>query len=105
MLVVVLGWVLFDFTRLADMGAYFGDLFSWRNGLVSADAFATLMTHLPLFALAVVFSLPTARRAFEAWKNKRFWRVLEPVLGVLALVLCIACLVSSTYNPFLYFRF
>ncbi len=105
LLFVVLGWVLFDFTRLADMGAYFADLFSWRNGLCSGDALALLLTHLPLFAFAVVFSAPAARKVFEALKAKPAYRVLEPVLGVLALVLCIACLVSSTYNPFLYFRF
>ena len=66
---------------------------------------AAFWTNVPLFALSVVFSASTARRVFEACKHKRAYRVLEPVLGVLALVLCIACLVSSTYNPFLYFRF
>ena len=105
LLFVVLGWVLFDFTRLSEMGAYFADLFSWHNGFANGDALALAVTHLPLFALSVVFSASTARRAFEAWKHKRAYRVLEPVLGVVALVLCIACLVSSTYNPFLYFRF
>ncbi len=105
LLVVVLGWVLFDFTRLSDMGAFFGDLFSLHNGFADADALALLMTHLPLFGFAAVFSAPTARKAFEALKAKPAWRVLEPVLGVLALVLCVASLVSSTYNPFLYFRF
>jgi alginate O-acetyltransferase complex protein AlgI len=105
LLVVVLGWVLFDFTGHSDMGAFFGDLFSLHNGFADADALALLMTHLPLFGFAAVFSAPTARKAFEALKAKPAWRVLEPVLGVLALVLCVASLVSSTYNPFLYFRF
>ena len=41
----------------------------------------------------------------ERCKEKRVYRVLEPVIGAAAFVLCIASLVSSTYNPFLYFRF
>ena len=105
LLFVVLGWVLFDFTRLGDMGAYFSDLFSWHNGFANADAVTLAVTHLPLFLFAVLFSAPTARKAFEAWKSRRVYRALEPAIGVLALILCIACLVSSTYNPFLYFRF
>ena len=102
---VVLGWVLFDFTKLRDMGAYFVNLFTAQNGLLTNDGLSLFVRHLPLFAFAVVFSVPTARRAFAALKEKRYYRVLEPVLGVLAFLLCIASLVSSTYNPFLYFRF
>ncbi len=102
---VVLGWVLFDFTHLRDMGAYFANLFTPQNGLLTSDGLALLISHLPLFVCAVVFSAPTARKAFERWKSHRVYLVLEPVLGVAALVLCIASLVSSTYNPFLYFRF
>ncbi len=105
MLCVVLGWVLFDFTKLQEMGAYFANLFTAQHSLFSADAITLLLTHLPLFVFAVVFSVPTARSVFERAKNKRVYRVLEPVLGAAAFVLCIASLVSSTYNPFLYFRF
>ena len=102
---VVLGWVLFDFTRLSDMGAYFANLFTLQNGLLTSDGLALLLSHLPLFAFAVVFSAPTARKAFERCKSHRVYRTLEPALGLAALVLCVASLVSSTYNPFLYFRF
>ena len=102
---VVLGWVIFDFTRLRDMGAYFTSLFTGGNGLVSGDALALFAAHLPLLAVSAVFSVPTARAVFSRMKEKRVWRVLEPVLGVLAFALCVASLVSSTYNPFLYFRF
>ncbi len=105
MLCVVLGWVLFDFTKLQEMGAYFSNLFTAQHSLYSADAVTLLLTHLPLFIFAVVFSVPTARTVFTRCKETRVYRVLEPVIGAAAFVLCIASLVSSTYNPFLYFRF
>ncbi len=105
MLCVVLGWVLFDFTKLQEMGAYFANLFTAQHSLYSADAVTLLLTHLPLFIFAVVFSVPTARTVFTRCKDTRVYRVLEPVIGAAAFVLCIASLVSSTYNPFLYFRF
>ncbi len=105
MLCVVLGWVLFDFTKLQEMGAYFANLFTAQHSLYSADAVTLLLTHLLLFIFAVVFSVPTARTVFTRCKETRVYRVLEPVVGAAAFVLCIASLVSSTYNPFLYFRF
>ncbi|MBQ7598613.1 MAG: MBOAT family protein [Clostridia bacterium] len=104
-LLVVLGWVLFDFTALGDMGAYFSSMFTAKNGLTTPDALALLMTHLPLLLCAAIFSAPTARRAFTSLKDRRAYRVLEPLAGAAAFVLCTASLVSSTYNPFLYFRF
>ncbi len=102
---VVLGWVIFDFTSTGDMGAYLVSLFTAGNGLISGDALALLVNHLPLLAVSAVFSAPTARAVFTRLRGKRFFRLAEPVLGVLAFVLCVASLVSSTYNPFLYFRF
>ena len=104
-LLVVLGWVLFDFSALGDMGAYFSSMFTAKNGLLSPDALSLLMTHLPLLVCAAIFSLPTARRAFTSLKDRGAYRVLEPLAGAAAFVLCVASLVSSTYNPFLYFRF
>ena len=102
---VVLGWVIFDFTRLQDMGAYLSTMFTAENGLCSGDTLALLVTHLPLLALSAILSLSTARTAFDRLHKRRGWCAAEPILGAAAFALCVASLVSSTYNPFLYFRF
>ena len=105
LLCVILGWVLFDFTHLQEMGAYFKNMFTAQNGLSSPESVAALMTHLPLFLIAAVCCFPVFRKAFEALKSRRAYRVLEPAVGLAVCLLCVASLVSSTYNPFLYFRF
>ena len=105
LLCVILGWVLFDFTRLGDMGRYFTNLFTAQNGLWSAASLDLLVHHLPLLVLSAAFCLPLARTVFTRLKNKRVYAVLEPLCAAAAFTLCVASLVSSTYNPFLYFRF
>ena len=102
---VLLGWVLFEFTDVREMGAYFAALFAGGQGLASGDAIALLITHLPLLAVSAVLSAPTARAVFGRLHEKRAYRLLEPVAAVAAFALCVASLVSSAYNPFLYFRF
>ena len=52
-------------------------------------------------AAVCLLELPSAARAVSALALRRETRLLM----LAALVLCTAYLVSSTYNPFLYFRF
>ena len=105
LLLVALGWVLFEFSRLQDMGAFFAALFTCSNGFVDADTLSLLARHLPLFACAAALSAPTARAVFARLRDKRLYRAAEPFAAVAAFALCVASLVSSAYNPFLYFRF
>ena len=54
--------------------------------------------------VAIIGCTPFAKKLFlKLTKYNLYW--LRPVLAFLVLVVCIAYLVDSTYNPFLYFRF
>jgi hypothetical protein len=48
---------------------------------------------------------PLCRRLIEKVFSVKGGWVLETAAVVLILALCVASLVSSSYNPFLYFRF
>ena len=60
-----------------------------------------------LFFLAVlcVACTPLPKRLFDKLYQKQGVKIAVTVLCPLALVLCTAYLVDSSYNPFLYFRF
>ena len=102
---VALGWMLFQFTDVHELGNFFTDLFAFQNFGASADATYQILSHLPLLIIGFVACLPVARNLFEKWKDKKGFIVLESILIICALVLCTSALVTSTYNPFLYFRF
>ncbi len=105
LLLVMLGWVIFDFTDTGSMFAYFRGLFSLRNGLISSEAAYWAKAFLPLLIVSVVACLPFGRMLYEKVTVMRYGWIAESLLVLLVMILCTAALVSSTYNPFIYFRF
>ncbi len=106
LVLIVLGWVLFNSPSLAHASGYLAALFrapDTAQGI--GQALYYLRQYLPEWCCCVLFSLPAApwlRRRFEA----RAW--YAPAVTAAALVLFLLSLlsvVSSSFNPFIYFRF
>lgn len=108
LLAVAVGWVFFAFTDFGAMGAYLGRMFGAAGaGLGSAGA--DIIGYLPLFAAALLASLPAGARWYARRTASGRCAVLlsaaETVVLLLILLLSTAALISQSYNPFLYFRF
>ena len=55
--------------------------------------------------LGVLLSMPIAKAISAKFEGKLVYRVARDALCCLLFVLCTARVVSSTFNPFIYFRF
>ena len=107
MVIVTLGWVLFDRTDPKALGIAMQSLFSWRatNWLVIAQYHTDALPYALMVPFAVLLSFPVFKRVQE-YLNARVWGIA--VLNVLCLVLlvvCVASLITESFNPFIYFRF
>jgi len=102
---IVIGWVIFDFTDLSAMGQYLVSMFTLTDGWIGGDAAVYVAAYLPLMLVGAFASLPLGKRWFLALSSKKGGVILETVACAVILFLCIASLVSDSYNPFLYFRF
>lgn len=110
MLVVVLGFVLFDASSVSQAFASLSAMFGF-SGLpfTSGETLYYLKSYGLLLAAAAVGATPLAQKLFSAAQDtalaRRLWNAAEPV-GLLALlVVCTGFLVDGSFNPFLYFRF
>jgi alginate O-acetyltransferase complex protein AlgI len=105
MLIVMVGWVIFQLDDLGAVGAYLAAMFGMgKAGLgTSADLFY-LTSYGVTFVIGILSCTPAGTRLFARLPEKAR-AVLTPVLIVLVLVISTAYLVDATYNPFLYFRF
>jgi alginate O-acetyltransferase complex protein AlgI len=73
--------------------------------ITSADVWDLVRSGVLMFIM-VFAALPVGRRAFWNVYEKRKWMHYASSVGcVVMLLVCIAYLVDSTFNPFLYFRF
>lgn len=108
MLIVVVGWVLFEFENLSSGIDYIKVMFGVKGtGFLNGDSVYYLYTNALLFVLLFIFSTPLAKNAANAARrklDKRTW-IAEPAAVFILILISTAYLVSQTYNPFLYFRF
>ncbi len=102
---IVVGWAIFDFTDMGQMGEFFSCLFTLENGIVTVRALGIILSWLPTVLISIFACLPLGSRLWHKLDDKKIKPVLDAVIIALGMILCIASLVSSSYNPFLYFRF
>lgn len=103
---VVIGWVLFRSDSIADAVIYLRAMFG-LNGNPFCDTVAAswLSQYKLTLALGVFFSTPLLKNAFQKWKNNNACNVIKAFGLIAVFVLSVASLVSSAYNPFIYFNF
>lgn len=111
MFVVLVGWMIFYFEDFSAMKSAFSVAFGASgNAFTDPVMNAMIINNIPFIIIAAIACAPIAKlvKAGVA-KLKQRVPVTEPifntVFNVVMLVLCVASLAGSTYNPFLYFRF
>ena len=102
---IVLGWVIFYFTDLSEMGAFFISLFSFGGPVVGESAGALILSYLPMLLVAALASTPLGAWLYGKVKETAFDPALKTAYCTVVMTLSTALLVSQSYNPFLYFRF
>ena len=110
LLIVVLGFVLFNARDLTQAGEDLACMFGL--GGLPATSFVTLYylrSYGLLFILGFIGSTPLVKNAtnrlLEAKKTQTWASILEPAVLIALLLICTAYLVDGSFNPFLYFRF
>ena len=105
---ILTGWVFFFSPSLPGAFRYLGAMFGsgGRPG-TDPEGLYLLVSNLLLFVISAVCCTPAVHRIFSRAFRKRGWMKIAFQCGVCVLLffLCIARLVTETYNPFLYFRF
>lgn len=102
---IILGWAIFDFTDMSTLGEFFTRLFTVKYGIISNYASGLILSWLPTLLVGIFACLPIGAKLWHKLDNTKIKPVLTGILTAFALILCTASLVSSSYNPFLYFRF
>ena len=104
-IICVFGWVLFYFEDIGEMGAFILRLFGSDGIAADANIKAVIFSYIPLLTAALLFSTPLPKKLYKMIKNPVAVGILDNALCILVMVICTAELVSSDYNPFLYFKF
>lgn len=103
--IIIIGWGLFYFTDVGQLGEFMVDLFNFGNGICGDQAFNLIMSNLPMLIIAAVASTPLATMLYTRFEHTLFMWIPETLYCMGVLAVSTASLVNQSYNPFLYFRF
>lgn len=107
--VVMIGWVIFSIEDIGKMSMYLGKLFEFSPGTnaVIIPAFWPILVIALLFAFLPAFSIGQRMQHFVFDRNKYSMRVHGTflLLAVILFVFSSSAVISSGFNPFIYFRF
>ena len=95
----LIGWAIFYITDLPTLGNFIITLFSFTPDARFGYYFGSYIVSI---VIGILCSTPLTTKFYDKFKDNNF--VMIPLLTVIML-LSIAYLVDSTYNPFIYFRF
>jgi alginate O-acetyltransferase complex protein AlgI len=106
LLVVVVGFVLFNATDVHQAFSDIGGMFGFGNvPAVTAQTVYYLKSYALVLIFALVGATPLVKNLAGKLENTKIGAVLEPILLILLLLVCTGYLVDGSFNPFLYFRF
>jgi alginate O-acetyltransferase complex protein AlgI len=110
LLIVVLGFVLFNATDIAQAGGDIAGMFGFAGvPFINSETIYYLTSYGLLFVLSIIGATPFIRniavKLSTNQKTKTFSAIAEPIVLLILLVVCSAYLIDGSFNPFLYFRF
>ena len=106
LLVVVLGFVLFNAADLHQALSDIGGMFGFAGvPMVTGHTLYCLRSYGVLLIAAFIGATPLVRDLASKVYEKPIGKILEPLVLIALLLVCTAYLVDGSFNPFLYFRF
>ena len=104
---VMLGWVLFDTSTIAQAFSYMGRMFHFGSNFYDSYTVYILVNFGLLFIVAIIGStdLPKKLAVKLADKVPAVGNYGSVILMAVLMLLSTAYLVNASYNPFLYFNF
>ena len=104
-LILIVGWALFAITDFAQLGIFINRLFVptfLSNDLPAVGATYYLRNYVVSLVIGCWFSTSASSKLYSKLRERQG---LKYFILIGLFLLCVAYLVDSTYNPFLYFRF
>ena len=105
---VVIGWVLFFISSFGQAADYIRVMFgAGAHGFADRESMYLLTSNLILWLILIFGSTPLVHFRYEHMLRTKKWNttIINSVVYAALFIVCIAYLVTETYNPFLYFRF
>jgi len=107
-IIVVISFVIFNITDFQSMITFLKGMIGLNTKLINAESLYFFKNSIILLVIALIGMsklLPNKIKKIKKGKLSRQMDILEIIYIFTIFILSIACILSSTFNPFIYFRF
>ena len=101
---ILIGWVIFNFTDFDMMINYFGLMFN-NPVIIDNISLYFIRDNIVLIIISIIVCLPVRLSRLNPFVINKKFEYLMPLIILGTLIICVAFIYESSYNPFLYFRF
>ncbi len=107
LVIVITGFTIFAIDDFNFLGQYLNVMFLNSNGIFIDNNFIfDLINYGIILITGIIISTPIYKWFNDTNKpSSTIYKLLCIILYIISFILCVAYLVNSSYNPFLYFRF
>ena len=106
MVFVIIGWVIFRSTDLADAILYIKAMFGiGAKGFMDKAVWAYISQNWIYYVFALIGCAPIVSWIDKKLENSKAWQVVYAIGVVGALVVSVSFISNNAYNPFIYFNF
>ncbi len=104
MVLVLIGWVLFASSNMSGAVSYISAMFGGNGAGFIDDSFIyNISSYKVLLIVSLIAMMPWPKKI---WDKHVKGKMIYTLIGIaIVMIICVAYLVDSSYNPFLYFRF
>ncbi|MEG2539111.1 MAG: MBOAT family O-acyltransferase, partial [Clostridium sp.] len=103
LLLVLIGFVIFEIDSLTGIKEYVGAMFINTNFIDSVGLYY-LTSYGVVILIGCILATPLVKIIAQKIKDSKV-NIIIPIVQLALFIVCICYLVNDTYNPFLYFRF
>lgn len=105
-ILILIGWVIFAFEDLRQIGMYLQAMFNVNN-FINNETLYYLRNYGLITIIGIICSTLIVKKVNDklSKSTNRVHKIIESMIYMTILILCTANLVSDSFNPFLYFRF
>ena len=102
------GWIIFRANNINDIFIIIKNIF-YNSSYIPITEFLNnninIISALPYIIFAIIFSNNIMLKINTKLENNKLYNIVRKIVIITIFLICICFLVSSQYNPFIYFRF
>ena len=110
LIIVAFSFVIFNMPDLNSIIEYFKSLVGLNNlGFANKESIYYLKNYITIILISCISATPILKNTLAKIKDRKITgkviNIAEPICLMGLLIICTASLLSSSFNPFIYFRF